>query len=89
MEFVNNKKVMADVAKQKDGNEFLGGQNPFGYFDEIQKSLDGSNTTVYDAFMDQAFQAAMVEYINGDVDEKTAYKNFYDMVKAEYPNLKQ
>ena len=89
VEFLNNKKVMAELAKNGEGNEFLCGQNPVGVFDEIQKSLDGSNTTAYDTGLNELFQRAMGEYIRGNVDEKNAYKNFYDMVKEKYPSLKK
>ena len=70
VEFLNNKKVMAELAKNGEGNEFLGGQNPVGVFDEIQKSLDGSNTTAYDTGLNELFQRAMGEYIRSNVDEK-------------------
>ena len=86
-EFVNNKEVMEYFMENGYSNEGLGGQNPMSVFANNAERIDMSNTTAYDAACDEAFQMAMIQYINGTCSLEEALENFYTNVLYEFPEL--
>lgn len=88
-DFVNNEEAMLDVANSSYQNPFLGGQNHIKMFLDSAKSISKSTMTMYDQGFAEKIQGAMQDYYNGDVDEATAWDNFYKALIELYPNLQK
>ncbi len=86
-DFTNNKNAMQVIADSDYANAFLGGQNHIRFFLKSAESIDKSNISAYDQGMNEKLQAAMHDYFNGEVDEATAWENFYTAIGELYPNL--
>lgn len=79
-DIVNNDNVISYMANSDYGNQFLGGQNPYQCYLESARAIDKSKVTMYDAWLNEVFKAAMKDYFDGKVTEQEAYENFYDMI---------
>lgn len=79
-DIVNNDNVISYMANSNYGNQFLGDQNPYQYYLESARAIDKSKVTMYDAWLNEVFKAAMKDYFDGKVTEQEAYENFYDMI---------
>lgn len=77
-------KMAADKAFCSD---YLGGQNPYGYYNTAAKSISAANVTRYDNDITEMFEAYMNNRLRGDVPVEDAYLLFADRVKAAYPEL--
>ena len=88
-DFVNNEPAMREVAASDYQNPFLGGQNHIALFLDSAKSISKATMTPYDQGFAEKIQGAMADYYNGDVDEATAWDNFYKSLKELYPNLQK
>ena len=86
-DFANNEKAMNAVANSDYSDHVLGGQNHIALLLGNAKSIDKSNMSAYDQGMNEKLQTAMSDYFNGNVDEATAWDNFYKAVLEMYPNL--
>jgi len=86
-DFTNNEKAMEEIANSDYQNDFLGGQNYISVLADSANSVDMSNLGAYDQGLNESFQAAFMDYFNGEVDEETAYENFYTAAIELYPNL--
>lgn len=88
-EFVNNKTVMEDMAKDINySDDILGGQNAYDIFSVCAENLDKTNVTAYDQGCADLFLAAMNDYFEGNTatyDE--ALEVFYKNVTKKYPEL--
>ena len=88
-DFVNNKPAMTKMgADSSYGSAVLGGQNAIPMFCAGAENIDLSNTSPYDQGCNEAFQAAMKDYFEGNVatvDE--ALETFKKAVVEKYPEL--
>ena len=88
-DFVNNRPAMEKMANDPDyGSAVLGGQNALLMFCGGAGNIDLSNTSPYDQGCNEAFQAAMKDYFEGNVatvDE--ALETFKKAVVEKYPEL--
>ncbi len=87
-QFTNNTTVNAAFAQDPEyGNAFLGGQNDVAVFVDLAKNISFKNTTQYDQLLNEKYPEYMLDYFLGNVDEATAYQNFYDYVTDKYPAI--
>ena len=88
-DFVNNKPAMTKMgADSSYGSAVLGGQNAIPMCCAGAENIDLSNTSPYDQGCNEAFQAAMKDYFEGNVatvDE--ALETFKKAVVEKYPEL--
>ena len=88
-DFVNNRPAMEKMANDPDyGSAVLGGQNALLMFCGGAGNIDLSNTSPYDQGCNEAFQAAIKDYFEGNVatvDE--ALETFKKAVVEKYPEL--
>ena len=86
----NNTKIAEKYAKDASyGNTaILDGQNDIAVFAELAKNIKWENHTNYDQILNEGLQNKLQEYFNGSVDYDTAMKNFYQLIKETYPNIK-
>ena len=89
-QFPNNTKVVDKFANDPNyGNTaILDGQNDIAIFAELAKDIKWENHTNYDQILNEGLQNKLQEYFNGSVDKDTAMKNFYQLIKETYPNIK-
>jgi maltose-binding protein MalE len=66
---------------------FLGGQNHQEYFQKAALSIDGNKFTAYDQFIDEIYNNAQNDFINGLTTKEEAVQAFKDGVKAAYPEI--
>lgn len=88
-DFVNSQAV---IAKYKDdetfGDDFLGGQNPYGIFADGVSSVDLSNISDYDQGCNESIQNAMKGYFIGTyATVEEALAAFKDEVATKYPAI--
>jgi len=88
-DFTNNVPAMEAIANSDYKNPFLGGQNHIKFFLDSATSIDKSCITQYDLGMSEKIQAAMKDYFTSNVNEETAWNNFYMSVLELYPNLQK
>ena len=86
-DFTNNEDAMEVVAKSSYQNPFLGGQNHVALFLDSAKSISKSNSTPYDQGITESLYHSFADYFSGEIDEATAWNNFYTSVLELYPNL--
>lgn len=86
-EFVNNSKVMQEIADSDYECAFLGGQNHIGLLIDSVEDIDVSNVTVYDQGINDSFKDAMREYYEGRIDKSEAITRFYESAVVKYPEL--
>jgi len=86
-DFTNNEAAMNEIANSDYSSTFLGGQNHISVLADSANSIDMSTTSPYDQGLNESFQSAFMDYYNGNVDEATAYENFYKAAIEKYPNL--
>ena len=85
---MNSKPVIRALAA--DGNaglSVLGGQNPYGVLDGNGKKIDVSKGSSYDSELDDLFQSAMKDYIDGRITYEEALRNFRKNVGRCFMNL--
>ena len=89
-QYPNNTKVAEKYASDPNwGNTMiLDGQNDTAVFAELAKDIKWENHTNYDQILNEGLQNKLQEYFNGSVDKDTAMKNFYQLIKETYPNIK-
>lgn len=87
-EFVNNSKVMSEIADSDYQCDFLGGQNHIGLLIDSVENIDMSNVTVYDQGVGDAFKNAMMGYFEGNKNTiEDAVQVFYEDAIVKYPEL--
>jgi len=87
-DFVNNKKVMEEMAASKKySSKILGGQNPLGIYAKGIENLDLSNVSEYDLACAEEFQLAMKNYYEGNATLDEALDQFYKAVVEKHPEL--
>lgn len=86
-DYTNNESAMNEIAASDYASDFLGGQNHIALFAEAAGKIDMSNISDYDQGLNEAYQQAMHEYFEGNVDMETALENFYTAALEKYPEL--
>lgn len=87
-EFTNAQSVMATAASDDSFNsDFLGGQNPYGYFSDSLSSIKMAPLSSYDQGCVELIQNAFGDYLQGQIDYDTAKANFETAIKERYPEI--
>ena len=86
-DFVNSQKVIADLAENYEGNDFLGGQNHYALLSDSAAGLSLKIASAYDQGIIETMQASMKDYFDGNADLDKAKANFETAIKEKYPNL--
>lgn len=71
----------------KGGEEVLGGQNLFQFYNDQMKKIPNDLITAYDGQINNAFLSATKAYATGALDKDTAIQKFKDDVATAYPDL--
>lgn len=69
------------------GEEVLGGQNPFAFYNDQMAKIPGDLMTGYDGTINTAFLSAAKAYATGVMDKHAALQQFKDDVLNAYPDL--
>ena len=86
-DFVNSQSVIADLAENYEGNDFLGGQNHYALLSDSAANLSLKIASAYDQGIIETMQGAMKDYFDGNADLEKAKANFETAIKEKYPNL--
>lgn len=87
-DFVNNKPVMEEMAKDTSySSAILGGQNPLAMYCTGVATIDLSNLSSYDSGCNADFQTAIVNYFEGNATLEEALDLFYTATYERYPEL--
>ncbi len=87
-DFVNSQSVIADLAANYEGNDFLGGQNHYALLSDAAANLSLDIASPYDQGVIEKMQAAMKDYFDGNADLDKAKANFETSIKEIYPEIK-
>lgn len=87
-EFVNNEKVMKELAASDYECAFLGGQNHIAFLEEAAGNIDMSNQTMYDQGVGDACKEAFRDYFDGYISREEALEAFYKGAVVKHPELK-
>lgn len=85
-EYVSLKSADEALAKGA-GEEVLGGQNLYEFFNKQMEKIPSDLMTSYDGQINNAFLSATKAYATGKVDKDGAIKQFKNDVKTAYPDL--
>ena len=86
-DFVNSKTVIADLAENYEGNDFLGGQNHYALLSDAAANLSLDIASAYDQGVIEKMQAAMKDYFDGNASLEKAKANFETAIKEMYPEI--
>ena len=86
-DYANNMAAMERAAESDYSDGFLGGQNPFAVFHEAAMNVDTSNSTLYDAILNDIFRAAFRDYFKGGISYERALELFYINAVTRFPEL--
>ena len=87
-EFTNAQSVMGAAASNNTyASEFLGGQNPYGYFADSLASIKMAPLSAYDQGCVELFQNSFSDYFQGQVDFDKAKSNFETAIMERYPEI--
>lgn len=70
-------------------SDFLGGQNPFAYFEPVAENIKIAPLSAYDQGCVELIQNAFSDYLQGKVDYDKAKKNFETAIEERYPDIKK
>ena len=85
-EFVSTKSADEALAKG-EGEEVLGGQNPFAFYNDQMAKLPADLMTAYDGTLNNAFLAATKLYASGEMSKDEAIAQFKEDALNAYPDL--
>lgn len=87
-EFTNAQSVMGAAATDDAfASDFLGGQNPYGYFSDSLASIKMAPLSAYDQGCVELIQNAFGDYLQGQIDFDKAKENFETAIKERYPEI--
>jgi multiple sugar transport system substrate-binding protein len=89
-DFVSSQVVVEKITSTFDGSElytWLGGQNNYQAFGEAAPKVNGSLLTGSDDAIQRALESQRDQYLNGEIDEATMWKQWLDLVRSEFPDL--
>ena len=88
LDFTNTQSGMKKIAEDESfGAEFLGGENPFKYFQPAASSIKMTTLSPYDQGCVELIQNSFNDYFQGQVDFETAKGNFERAIKERYPEI--
>jgi len=85
-EYVSLKSADAALA-EKDGEEVLGGQNLYQFFNDQMSKIPNDLMTPYDGQINNAFLSAVKAYATGALTKDEAVQTFKDDVATAYPEI--
>ena len=89
-DFTNTKSGMKEAAKDDSfASDFLGGQNPFAYFEPVAENIKIAPLSAYDQGCVELIQNSFSDYLQGKVDYDKAKKNFETAIKERYPDIEK
>lgn len=87
-EFTNAQTVMSSAASDASfASDFLGGQNPYGYFSDSLVSIKMAPLSAYDQGCVELIQNAFGDYLQGQIDFDKAKSNFETAIMERYPEI--
>jgi multiple sugar transport system substrate-binding protein len=89
-DFVSSQVVVEKITSTFDGSElytWLGGQNNYQAFGAAAPKVNGSLLTGSDDAIQRALESQRDQYLNGEIDEATMWKQWLDLVRSEFPDL--
>lgn len=87
-EFTNAQSVMSSAASDASfASDFLGGQNPYGYFSDSLASIKMAPLSAYDQGCVELIQNAFGDYLQGQIDFDKAKSNFETAIMERYPEI--
>ena len=88
LDFTNTQSGMKEIAEDDSfGAEFLGGENPFKYFQPAASDIKMTTLSPYDQGCVELIQNSFSDYLQGQVDYDTAKANFEKAIKERYPDI--
>ena len=88
LDFTNTVSGMKEVAEDESfAADFLGGENPFKYFQPAADKISMTTLSAYDQGCVELIQNAFADYFDGNVDYDTAKKNFETAIMERYPEI--
>ena len=88
LDFTNTTSGMKEIAEDDSfGAEFLGGENPFKYFQPAAASIQMTTLSPYDQGCVELIQSSFGDYFQGQVDFDTAKANFEKAIMERYPDI--
>ncbi|MCR5581525.1 MAG: carbohydrate ABC transporter substrate-binding protein [Pseudobutyrivibrio sp.] len=88
LDFTNTQTGMKEIAEDESFSaEFLGGENPFKYFQPAASSIEMTTLSPYDQGCVELIQNAFGDYFQGQVDYDTAKANFEKAIMERYPDI--
>ena len=70
-----------------EGEEVLGGQNPFAFYNDQMAKIPNDLMTAYDGTINEAFLSAAKSYATGALSKDEAIQQFKDDVVNAYPDI--
>jgi hypothetical protein len=88
LDFTNTQSGMKEIAEDTSfGAEFLGGENPFTYFQPAAASIQMTTLSPYDQGCVELVQNSFGDYLQGQIDFETAKQNFERAIQERYPEI--
>lgn len=90
-DFVSSQVVVEKITSTFDGSElynWLGGQNNYEAFGQAAPRVNGSLLTGSDDAIQRALESQRDQYLNGEIDAATMWRQWLDLVRSEFPDLK-
>lgn len=70
-----------------DGEEVLGGQNLYAFYNEQMAQIPDNKMSPYDGVINTAFLSAVKAYATGALDKEAALQQFKNDIESSYPDL--
>jgi multiple sugar transport system substrate-binding protein len=86
-DFSNSKSVMKEMAESAGGNEFIGGQNFFEFFNDSALTIKAAAATKYDQELHTMFINSVKMYVDGKASKDEAIAAFKKDVKNTFPDI--
>lgn len=80
-------KAVDEALAGEEGDEVLGGQNLYAFYNKQMERGAESLMSPYDGTINNAFLAAAKVYAEGTISKEEAIQQFKDEVKAAYPDI--
>jgi ABC-type glycerol-3-phosphate transport system substrate-binding protein len=89
-DFVSSQIVVEKITPTFDGSalyEWLGGQNNYAAFGLAAPNVNGALLTGSDDAIQRALESQRDQYLNGEIDKATMWRQWLDVVRSEFPDL--
>lgn len=89
-DFVSSQVVVEKITSSFDGSplyEWLGGQNNYEAFGLAAPNVNGALLTGSDDAIQRALESQRDQYLNGEIDKATMWKQWLDVLRSEFPDL--